>query len=699
MAYKLGEPTVQQYFDANGDPLVNGSIEFYVTGTSTPAAVASDSAGGATATSYTLNSIGAPQTAGGTAIALYFDDTVTYKIVRKDAAGTVIDPTIDPYNVVNSAGGQLVVDSVATLYSNDQSAFTNATTQAFTAGGTVGRADWYKSGTGGTPTTAGTLLTDLALGYVVDAGGNYWYIKVDGTNTVYQWGATGSGDDYDEITAALTFMSSNTGVLYGDTHTVNTTIVIPGNVTLDLRNGSFIPGSDIDVVQIRQGAQLRNVKADMRSATTGFAYTSQYITFSPTNNVQGRLYLEWLNNIDVLLDIGAGNGDGITIDASTYYVMELRATNVAVWRGNSGVNLIAGTTGQWITHCSFVNFHLTDNFYHVYTEEDVSGNIFVGGATEKNTYGSFHISGGGNKFLMTIQDGPNITIARDANDGCDANYFHQVSGVDLPTITDEGHNTRIIGRGYEYFDGAMITGYRNDWRGNIRSGGRQEFVDMMLAGPDPLWTQSTTGTGSIVAASGQFGIASGFEQNIAYTQMTLAADNDTATLDLNGVKPWATGRRPTIHATVGEASTNTLAEIGLYNDANNYILIKFDGTGTGGATGSGNWHVETCSSGTATTQTMTGSAGTNRVTLFTLKITDTSIKIWYGEWNISNGGSSGQLSKWAQIIESTDPDYEITTNIPSQVAMEQRIYAEADGGSASYKVFDIQYRGNRKEFR
>ena len=97
MAFVLGEPTVQQYFDSNGDPLVNGTIEFYVTNTTTPATIYSDSIGTAIGTSVTLNSIGAPANSG-VPVALFFDTDVTYKIVRKDAAGTEIAPTIDPFN-------------------------------------------------------------------------------------------------------------------------------------------------------------------------------------------------------------------------------------------------------------------------------------------------------------------------------------------------------------------------------------------------------------------------------------------------------------------------------------------------------------------------------------------------------------------------------------------------------------------------
>ena len=109
MGYILGEPTVQQYFDANGDPLENGTIEFFIWNTSTPTAIYSDSTGTSAGTSVTLNSIGAPAN-GGTSIALFFDTTVIYKIVRKDAAGSAIAPTIGPY--YGSGSDILVIDAV-----------------------------------------------------------------------------------------------------------------------------------------------------------------------------------------------------------------------------------------------------------------------------------------------------------------------------------------------------------------------------------------------------------------------------------------------------------------------------------------------------------------------------------------------------------------------------------------------------------
>jgi hypothetical protein len=129
MAYLLGEPTVQQYFDVNGDPLVNGTVEFYVTGTSTPATIYSDSAGTAIGTSVTLNTLGAPENSG-TAVALFFDTGVIYKIIRKDASGTPIPPTIDPYNVSKAL---TTFNTVADMLAADLAAGQIAETAGFSA--------------------------------------------------------------------------------------------------------------------------------------------------------------------------------------------------------------------------------------------------------------------------------------------------------------------------------------------------------------------------------------------------------------------------------------------------------------------------------------------------------------------------------------------------------------------------------------
>ena len=76
-----------QYDSDNGVRLANGSILFYVTGTSTPATTYSDAdldPGSANANPVTLNSAGRASTE------IFLDPTVTYRAVLKDSDGNVI---------------------------------------------------------------------------------------------------------------------------------------------------------------------------------------------------------------------------------------------------------------------------------------------------------------------------------------------------------------------------------------------------------------------------------------------------------------------------------------------------------------------------------------------------------------------------------------------------------------------------------
>jgi hypothetical protein len=94
--YVKADAWVLQQIASTGLPLVGGSVSAYITGTTTPLAMYTSSAGAGSATSFTLNSLGMPQTAGGTAVDIYLDTASIYKFIVRDSAGVAVGPTIDP---------------------------------------------------------------------------------------------------------------------------------------------------------------------------------------------------------------------------------------------------------------------------------------------------------------------------------------------------------------------------------------------------------------------------------------------------------------------------------------------------------------------------------------------------------------------------------------------------------------------------
>ncbi|MBU8921798.1 MAG: hypothetical protein KOO63_08260 [Bacteroidales bacterium] len=78
-----------QYVDSNGDPLVNGTLEFYLAGTTTATSLFSDVDGTSVGVSVTLNSLGMPES-GGNVIFLFRDQSKAIKIVGKNATGATL---------------------------------------------------------------------------------------------------------------------------------------------------------------------------------------------------------------------------------------------------------------------------------------------------------------------------------------------------------------------------------------------------------------------------------------------------------------------------------------------------------------------------------------------------------------------------------------------------------------------------------
>ena len=192
MAYVLGEPTVQQYFDANGDPLVSGTIEFYVADTTTPATVYSDDSGTAIGTSVTLSSLGAPLN-GNTAVALFFDSEVSYKIIRKDSAGIEIEPTIEPYIV----GGGVTTDSTIAQLKARSSALGAVFVSGHTTEGDGGGGNYWLDASDTTSAdNGGTVI-------VGNDGTSRWKLIHNGSVSIKQFGAVQSANDTTAVQNAL----------------------------------------------------------------------------------------------------------------------------------------------------------------------------------------------------------------------------------------------------------------------------------------------------------------------------------------------------------------------------------------------------------------------------------------------------------------------------------------------------------------
>lgn len=109
MAYIPLTPLVQQFFDNLGDPLVSGTLNAYVAGTSTPTNFYSDSTGTIAGSSITLDSRGEPTTIK----LLWVDTAVVYKFVLKDSTGTTIW-TEDNISVTEVTDGSVTEAKLAT---------------------------------------------------------------------------------------------------------------------------------------------------------------------------------------------------------------------------------------------------------------------------------------------------------------------------------------------------------------------------------------------------------------------------------------------------------------------------------------------------------------------------------------------------------------------------------------------------------
>lgn len=203
MAYIKGQFDVTQYVDTNGDPAATYIMKFFIWDTSTPTAVYSDSAGTSLGTSVTLNSLGQPQTVGGTAADIFFDTAVVYKAQLYLSDGTTtVGPEIGPFYPLGD-GVKAEYGSFAEAYAGANTGINIIITKSFYGGwaatiaGPKGGATYHRDGTTG---TASTAYSDNSGFY--DANGDGFRLPAIADINVLQFGAKGDGST-DDTTAIV----------------------------------------------------------------------------------------------------------------------------------------------------------------------------------------------------------------------------------------------------------------------------------------------------------------------------------------------------------------------------------------------------------------------------------------------------------------------------------------------------------------
>lgn len=172
MATLLNDP-IFDAFDSNGDPIAGALAYFYLTGTTTNAAV------------YADNALTTPRTqpvvadASGRFANTYLDPSVTYRLIFKDAAGATIRD-IDPLNPSGSIGTASITDGAVTTAKLATNAVTTvkitdanvtlAKMADLAAGSIIGRA--VGAGTGAP--TAITAAADLNM-ILSRVGEVFWF--------------------------------------------------------------------------------------------------------------------------------------------------------------------------------------------------------------------------------------------------------------------------------------------------------------------------------------------------------------------------------------------------------------------------------------------------------------------------------------------------------------------------------------------
>lgn len=364
MAYRLITSLPPQWEDSSGNPLVGGSIESFLWNTTTPSPLYTDSAGGGSATSFTLNSLGQPQTAGGTACQLFGDSAITggYKIVLKNAAGTAIPPTIGPVYTPT------ITSDISDLANTSNNALGDALI-------------------GVKRTLSGAIATTQ-------------HTYLEGVEVLYPFEFGLVGDDSDETTELTALFAAAAGktIIFpvGKTYRSTTELVQPADTRVYMMGSvlKFVVTGAANCLLLRDRCEISGGTVEL----AGSAYSGHGFNGCPVligNYETGAGYDGCKVDVIIKSNKSNGNGVGVTGDSSDFYV------NARVTENSSTLGRVVGVHWGGASAPASGTYHPHDGIIRATCLDMSYNNIEVG---------PIHISGAYN-IVASINAG-DITYGR-----------------------------------------------------------------------------------------------------------------------------------------------------------------------------------------------------------------------------------------------------------------------------------------------
>jgi len=464
--------------------------------------------------------------------------------------------------------------------------------------------------------------------------------------------------------------------LKGDQYYIDNTITLPLYVIFDGEGGGLLPTADQDMVIVGRENYLRNMVLRPLNFS---GYTKTACILRHTVAWQGNQSdLTSLQNIKI--DMADDEGRGVYFDAVTNgYIQYVRVSDLSIERGNIGLEMDG--TGN------YCNGNLLHNlvFFDCNTSIKMTtagGNMFSNVMVEKNNYTSKIELIGSGKNIFTGMQWDDPTTDLDANSH-DNTFLVQQSSPYMSSRIDEGNGNRSLFGGGEQV-GNMSFARSNDRRNHYSDLGSLEFIDDIVGGLSPYWTQSLAAGTSITYASGFAGAASP-NQFLRYANLNTAASGE-ARLDFNDRMLVTDKHRVNIHKIFRvDQSTTGVFQTGLVDNTGNYgIYMEVDYA----THGDYNVRLITNNNGTKTTTDCGSPISFQRWFYTTTYVRDGSVIFRLGAYNQAAGNDSGRVGRGSRAAWETGKLYSIgsfthTTNIPVDAGM-QPFFTITDSTGSPY---------------